>query len=212
MDEFLGTAGEATIVLLKMKSEESLPTIQELKRDLEVSSIKYYKGFGWYRSAISRLEQLLIILDSLKGNEKIWGKFDCTDFLRLSPNANRNLVYEMKHGSMTIAGFNLTNESFEELDQLLKMRNDIRSMQNATKYFIDRLSDNAESIKRYGLTDKTLTTPPIEMMNSNFEGYGFTAMQDLNERLFAWQKKYTWKLKSIEEIEADFISSNAISN
>jgi hypothetical protein len=210
MDEFLGATGAATIVMLKMNHDESLPTIQELKRDLEVTSIKYYKGFGWYRSAISRLEQLLIILESLKGNEKIWGKFDCTDFLRLSPNANRNLVYEVKHGTMTIAGFNLTNESFEELDQLLKMRNDIRSMQNATKFFINRLSDNAETINRYGLTDLTLSMPPIELMNSYFENYGLTAIQSLNERLLAWHQKYTWKLKSLEEIEANSLALSAI--
>jgi hypothetical protein len=202
MDEFLGPTGAGTIVLLKLKSNESLPSIQELKRDFEVNSIKYYKGFGWYRGAIARIEQLLNILDSLKGNEKIWGKFDCTDFLRLSPNTHRSLIYEMKYCSVTIAGFNLTNDSFEELDQILKMRSDVRSMQNATKYFIDRLSDNAETINKYELSDVTLTNPPLAAMNSYFENYGLTALQSLNEKLIDWNKKYTWKLKSIEEIES----------
>lgn len=46
MDEFLGESGKATIVLLKLAAGEKPPSIRELKRDLEVDSIKYYKSDG----------------------------------------------------------------------------------------------------------------------------------------------------------------------
>ena len=47
-------------------------------------------------------------------------------------------------------------------------------------------------------------------MNSHFENYGLMAIQTLNERLLAWHQKYTWKLKSIEEIEANSLALSAI--
>lgn len=79
MDEFLGESGKATIILLQLQKGEKPPSIRELRRDLKVESIKYYKGDGWYRHAISRLERLLRIRVELQGLEVDWIKFNCTD-------------------------------------------------------------------------------------------------------------------------------------
>lgn len=207
MDEFLGESGKATIVLLKLAAGEKPPSIRELKRDLEVDSIKYYKGDGWYRHAIGRLVQLMRIRDQIEGHEFDWTKFSCTDFLHLDPDVQQHPFYFLKHTDKTLGGFNLTNESFDELNQILRAREEVISMQSGVEYFHDKISKNIVTATKYSLTDRTLLEPQLTQLANLFEGYGKEGLNTMNTRLEQWYQTYKWKSKSF--IDSDSSNNSA---
>lgn len=198
MDEFLGESGKATIVLLKLEDDEKPPSIRELRRDLEVESIKYYKGNGWYTHAISRLERLLRIREELQGQEVNWMKYNCTDFLQLDSNVRLHPFYLLKHSTKTIAGFDLTIECFEELDGILRSRDEVLSMQGNVEHFQSRISDNIATAAKYSLDDKTLLEPQLAILERLFEKYGEEGVKTINARLEKWHQTHKWKSMASE--------------
>jgi hypothetical protein len=200
MDEFLGAAGAATIVLLKLKGKEKPPSIKNLKRNLEVENIKYYKGDGWYRNGIRMLEQLLRILDAPKDPVSFWFNISCTDFLQLDPDVNQHPFYQVLYTDITIAGFNLTNQCMSDLESLLRIRGDICSMQDSVRSFLNKIEYNIEFAKLNSIDDVSMLDPKLEVLKEMFANYGDDALESINSRLAEWHQKYKWKGRDFEEI------------
>lgn len=200
MDEFLGAAGAATIVLLKLKDKEKPPSIKNLKRYLEVENVKYYKGDGWYRNGIRMLEQLLRILDSPKDPVSYWLNLNCTDFLQLDPEVNQQPFYQLTYSDITIAGFNLTNQCVTDLEKLLSIRYDLCSMQDSVRIFLNKIEYNIEYAKVNSIVDVSMLDPKLEVLKRMFANYGDDALENINSRLAEWHQKYKWKGRDFEEI------------
>lgn len=200
MDEFLGATGAATIVLLKLKDKEKPPSIKSLKLNLEVENIKYYKGDGWYRNGIRMLEQLLRILNSPTDPVSYWLNLSCTDFLQLDPDVNQHPFYQVLYTDITIAGFNLTNQCMSDLEKLLSIRDDLCSMRESVKSFLNRIEYNIEFAKVNSIDDVSMLDPKLEVLKKMFANYGDDALESINSRLAEWHQKYKWKGRDFEEI------------
>ncbi len=193
MDEFLGPTGAATIVLLKLAQDEKPPSIKNLKSNLDVAAVKYYKGDGWYRNGIRMLEQLLRILKTPNDPVHYWISLSCTDFLHLDPNVNQHPFYEIKYSNITIAGFNLTNQCMNELEKLLRIRSDLCSMQESVKNFQSKIEFNIEFAKVNSIDDTSMIDPNLDLLKKMLENYGNEGLQIINSRLAEWHQKYKWK-------------------
>lgn len=191
MRQFLGKSGAATVVLLRSPDPASLPKLQELRRLFGTKEIKYYKGAGWFGSEIARLER---VLEVVRGTSPLppWLDTETTDYLLLPPGTPQSLFFTIKHASILIYGFNLTDSCMSDLEGHIETLSHVIRWRNTVDGFHDSLQAQSVSAQKRNIQDPTILTPDFDLLQRIVDGYGDTALADVTADIKLWHSFYKW--------------------
>lgn len=196
MSDFLGPHGQATVVLMRSHFDSELPKLKDLKKLLNIPDGKYYKSGGRNGYEINRLEKLLGILQEIRGEERNWKKTNSSDYLITVAEVHSNLFVTLKYTAQVIDGFNLTDKSLVDLDNLISEYNQICSMRQDINHIWDVLSRNSEQAVEKGYIDATVLQPDISSLQKILVGYGDLQYSNASKNIQDWYEKNRWKVKS----------------
>ena len=196
MSDFLGPYGQATIVLMRAHFDGDLPKLKDLKKLLNITDGKYYKSGGRNYSKISTLQDLLVTLKEIKGEENAWRDVQSSDYLVTAAQVHSNLFMALKYTAQVLDGFNLTTQSIEDLQALLSQYRLICSMQGDVTSMWSTLERNAERAISKEIVDETILKPDLAALQKILHGYGDLEYAKAVKDLEDWYETYRWKVKS----------------
>ena len=187
MSEFLGPHGKATIILMRSHFDSELPKLKDLKKLLHIPDGKYYK------SGVSKLEKLLLILQEVRGEEKDWKKADSSDYLITVAEVHSNLFMTLKYTAQVVDGFNLTDSALKDLDKLINDYNQICSMRSDITHMWDVLNRNSTRATEKGFDDSTILNPDVISLQKTLAGYGDSQYANASKNILDWYEAHRWK-------------------
>ena len=196
MSEFLGPHGQATIILMRSHFDGELPKMKDLKKLLHIPDGKYYKSGGKNSYEVSRLHRLLMTLQEIRGEERDWNKSHSTDYLVTVAEVHSNLFMTLKYTAQVIDGFNLTDSSMTELENLLNNYGLVCSMRNDITHMWDVLNRNSEKAIEKGYSDISILTPDVSTLQGVLKGYGDAEYAKAAKDIEDWYEAHRWKVKS----------------
>ncbi len=196
MSEFLGPRGKATVILMKAHFDTELPKLKDLKRILSIPDGRYYKSRGNFSNSIHRLTDLLGIVARIEKTGKKQSDFRSSDFLITVAEVHSNLFMKLQYDAEVIEGFNLTEQNFDQLANLIDHFYEIHSMIQSVQYMSRTLEDQRETAVEKGFTDITLLQPDVTSLNNLLEGYGDAQLAIIEKAILDWYESNRWKVAS----------------
>lgn len=196
MSEFLGPRGKATVILMKAHFDTELPKLKDLKRILSIPDGRYYKSRGNFSNNIYRLTDLLGVVARIRKTGKHQSDFRSSDFLITVAEVNSNLFMSLNYDATIIEGFNLTEENFDQLGQLIENFYDIHSMMNSVQYMSQTLEQQRDTAVEKGFTDETILMPDIAALNNMLDGYGDDQLAIIEKSILDWYESNRWKVST----------------
>ena len=196
MSEFLGPRGKATVILMKAHFDTELPKLKDLKRILSIPDGRYYKSRGNFSNSIHRLTDLLGIVARIEKTGKKQLDFRSSDFLITVAEVHSNLFMKLQYDAEVIEGFNLTEQNFDQLANLIDHFYEIHSMIQSVQYMSRTLEDQRDTAVEKGFTDITLLLPDVKSLNNLLEGYGDAQLAIIEKAILDWYESNRWKVAS----------------
>jgi hypothetical protein len=102
----------------------------------------------------------------------------------------------LNYDATIIEGFNLTEENFDQLGQLIENFYDIHSMMNSVQYMAKTLEQQRETAVEKGFTDETILMPDIASLNNMLDGYGDAQLAIIEKSILDWYEANKWKVST----------------
>ena len=210
MRNILGQHHCGTVFYLNIQGKK-LPKTKDVKRLLNVSSVRFFKTRGWYREEIWKLHQALNILNQTRN--QYWrynytGSHPC-DYVMVVPGiVKNNAMFTLKYSQILLTAFRLGPKSLPDLDELQKVFCTCEEMRQSGLNWNKSANDNAKYIVEQQLTDPTIRDVDLGVLAQQMQGYGDMAVAEARSRIKSWLDCHLWAQDTVCQSILDDIAQS----
>lgn len=194
MRNILGQQNFGTLFCLNTQGN-SLPKIKEVKRLLNVSNVKFFKTWGWYRGDIWSLQRSLDIVNQTKN--QYWryhyrGSYPC-DYVMVVPEiVKNNALFSLKYSQILVTAFRVGPKSLPLLEELEQVFFTCEEMRQSGLTWNREANRNAKYIVDEQLTDPTISDVDFAGLALQMSNYGEMAVNEARSRIKSWLDCHLW--------------------
>lgn len=199
MRNILGKQNYGTVFYLNIQGSP-LPRTKEVKRLLNVSSVKFFKTRGWYRNEVWKLHHALNILNQT--DNQFWrynytGSYPC-DYVMVVPDiVKNNSMFTLKYSQILVTAFRLGPKSLRLLEELQQVFFKCEEMRQSGLNWNKSANDNAKYIVDKQLTDSTIRDVDLGLLAQQMHGYGDMAVVEARNRIESWLDCHLWAQNTV---------------
>lgn len=193
MSALLNQSNGATVILFKADSAKQLPSKQDLKNELKVKEVNFYKRDGIHDHDISMLEFALGVAREPIDLQRLptFPMYLSTDVLIMDSGVSPNSLANVDHESIVIEGFNFSGSCLYDLKPLCKKYFHAINARMDAADWINSAQSNADLFASSGMYDSSVTE--IFQLKDIVAQYGVLALNTAKAEIAEWVSQYSWR-------------------
>lgn len=187
---------QVTMILFSTSDEDTLPTLRQACKALEVAEARYYVGRSRLRRVLEVLTDLQNILNKHADMPTGEPALNCDQLLVTQGYAKPNMFFALRHSNSVMGGFELNKGCIAELSKAIDFFRHSVVMKDRPNDISDSVLDDRAYLIDRQCVDRAVEQLNLAAITDLMQGYGEATYTAALQRLKDWFHAHRWNLVS----------------